>query len=75
MERSDLEKVGKAIQAADERSRYQQCKCDWDYATEHGTQRAHNPLCPVHGLEPVAALPQSSPVTADSGPKSLPGQH
>jgi hypothetical protein len=50
---SDLENVRNAIQVENERSRQQRCKCDWDYATSHGTQRAHNPLCPVHGSEPV----------------------
>ena len=62
MERRELENVRDAIRVADERSRYQQCKCDWDYATEHGIQRAHNPLCPVHALEPVTSLLQSTPV-------------
>jgi hypothetical protein len=38
------------IQMADERSR---CQCSWDYATGNGTQRAHNPLCPVHDRERV----------------------
>jgi hypothetical protein len=47
---SDLQNVSDAIQMEDERSR---CKCDWDYATANGTQRAHNPLCPVHDPERV----------------------
>jgi hypothetical protein len=50
---SDLENVRNAIRAEDERSRQQRCKCNWDYATFNGTQRAHNPLCPVHDSEPV----------------------
>jgi hypothetical protein len=52
-EGSDLENASNAIQMADERSRQQQCRCDWDYATANGIQRAHNPLCPVHDREPV----------------------
>ena len=55
---SDLLNASKAVQIEDERSR---CKCDWDYATAHGTQRAHNPLCPVHDSERAinAGAPQS----------------
>jgi hypothetical protein len=55
-EGSDLQNASNAIQMADERSRQQRCQCEWDYATGHGTQRAHNPLCPVHDpvLDPVA---------------------
>jgi hypothetical protein len=45
-----------AIQIEEERSR---CLCDWDYATAHGTQRAHNPLCPVH--DPQRAINAGAP--------------
>jgi hypothetical protein len=53
LERCDLQNASNAIQMSDERSRHQQCKCEWDYATANGIQRAHNPLCPVHDPEPV----------------------
>jgi len=52
LERCDLRNASEAIQVEDERSR-QQCQCDWEYATASGTQRAHNPLCPVHDPERV----------------------
>jgi hypothetical protein len=58
LESCDLENVRNAIQVADEGSR---CRCDWDYATAHGMQRAHNPLCPVHDSERVVnAVPPAS---------------
>jgi hypothetical protein len=57
---SDLQNVGNAIQVEDERSRQQRCKCDWDYATANGTLRAHNPLCPVHDLEPAVNAVQTN---------------
>jgi hypothetical protein len=57
---SDLQNVGNAIQVEDERSRQQRCKCDWDYATANGMLRAHNPLCPVHDLEPAVNAVQTN---------------
>ncbi len=47
---SDLEKFREAIQVEDDHFR---CRCEWDYATGNGTQRGHNPLCPVHDRQHV----------------------
>jgi hypothetical protein len=72
LERSDLQNASNAIQMEDERSR-QRCECDWEYATECGTQRAHNPLCRVHGAsltnaaERTGVMPDEALVGAATG--------
>jgi hypothetical protein len=63
LERSDLQNASNAIQMEDERSR-EQCQCDWEYATSRGTQRAHNPLCRVHGASLIHVTEQTG-VTPD----------
>lgn len=60
---SDLHNVRSAIQMEDERSR-QECKCGWDYATGHGTQRAHNTQCPVHDTKRVVTSVEPSIIKA-----------
>jgi hypothetical protein len=71
--RSDLQNASNAVQVEDERSR-QRCECDWEYATECGTQRAHNPLCRVHGAsltnatERTEVTPDEALVGAAAGP-------
>ncbi len=60
----NLENLRDVIQMAEKRSRQERCKCGWDYATGQGTQRAYNPLCPVHDPERVATAIESEFVKA-----------
>jgi hypothetical protein len=47
LECKDLQNAANALQKHDKRSR-EECECDWEYATDWGIRRTHNPLCQVH---------------------------